>query len=40
MEWQGSEVPAIFEITPKYDTNASTLPEEESELAKAFALLK
>ena len=40
MEWQGSEVPAIFEVTPKYDTNVSTLPEEESELAKAFALLK
>lgn len=40
MEWQGSEVPAIYEITPKYDTNESTLPEDESELAKTFALLK
>lgn len=40
LEWQGTEAPAIYEVMPEYDMETSSLPEEEGELAKAFALLK
>ena len=40
IEWEGDEAPAIYEMIPEYDTNTSTLPNEVSELAESFALLK
>ena len=40
LEWESSDAPAIYEITPEYDPNTSSLPQGDSELAQAFALLK
>lgn len=40
LEWTGDKTPVISEIIADYDTESSSLPIEESELAKAFAKLK
>ena len=40
LEWSGEKNPEICEMIADYDTNSSSLPTEESDLAKAFAQLK
>ncbi len=40
IEWTGDKAPQIYEMIAEYDTNTSSLPNEESELAQAFANLK
>lgn len=40
LEWSGQKNPAICEMIAEYDTESSSFPNEESDLAKAFAQLK
>lgn len=40
LEWSGEKNPGICEMIAEYDTESSSLPNEESDLAKAFAQLK
>ena len=40
LEWSGQKNPGICEMIAEYDTESSSLPNEESDLAKAFAQLK
>lgn len=40
LEWQGEQAPAIYEIGAEHDLSSSSLPTWNSDLAKAFALLK
>ncbi len=40
LEWSGEKNPSICEMIAEYDTESSSLPNEESDLAKAFANLK
>ena len=40
LEWSGDKSPVISEIIADYDTSTSSLPQGDSELALAFALLK
>ena len=40
LEWNTTEAPAIYEVVPVYNASSSSLPDELTELAKDFALLK
>ena len=40
LEWSGEKNPGICEMIADYDTESSSLPNEETDLAKAFAQLK
>ena len=40
VEWEGSEVPALYEIIANYNASSSSLPTEGSALLEAYAELK